>query len=138
MKELDFLKIINNTLDDNSYLGDDCAYLEDLGIYVTHDTLVEDIHFSMYTTDAYKLGRKAVSVNISDLATALADPKYITVSISTPKLTNNSFIEELYKGINDICNEYGVKVIGGDITGSEKIVISVSAIGKKTTQHSLS
>ena len=133
MRELDFLEIINSTLDTTMFLGDDCAYLEDLGLFVTQDTLVEDIHFSMYTTDAYKLGRKAVSVNLSDLAAALAEPKYITVSISMPKLTKNSFVENLYKGINDICREYNVKVIGGDITGSNKIVISVTAIGKKVS-----
>lgn len=135
MRELDFLEIINNTLDTTSYLGDDCAYLDDFDIFVTQDTLVEDVHFAMHTTDAYKLGRKAVSVNLSDLAAALATPKYITVSVSMPSLTKNSFVENLYKGINDICNEYDVKVIGGDITGSEKIVISITAMGKKTSKY---
>lgn len=135
MKELEFLEIINKTLDTTSFLGDDCAYLEELEIFVTHDTLVEDVHFSMYTTNAYKLGRKAISVNLSDLAAALALPKYVTVSLSMPKLTKNSFVEDLYKGINDVCKEHGVKVIGGDITGSDKIVISISAIGKKLSRH---
>ena len=134
MRELDFLEIINKTLDTTSFLGDDCAYLEDLGIFVTQDTLVEDVHFSMYTTNAYQLGRKVVSVNLSDLAAALAVPKYITVSVSMPKLTKNSFVENLYKGINDVCNEFNIKVIGGDITGSEKIVISITAIGKKVSK----
>lgn len=135
MKELEFLEIINKTLDTTSFLGDDCAYLEELDIFVTQDTLIEDVHFSMYTTNAYNLGRKAVSVNLSDLAAALATPKYITVSLSMPKLTKNSFVEDLYKGINDMCKEYGVKVIGGDITGSEKIIISICAIGKKLSRH---
>ena len=135
MKELDFLEIINKTLDETTFLGDDCAYLSDLDIFVTQDTLVENVHFSMYTTNAYKLGRKAVSVNLSDLAAALAEPKYITVSVSMPKLTKHSFVEDLYKGINDVCNEYNVKVIGGDITGSEKIVISITAIGKKVSKY---
>ena len=47
MKELDFLKIINNSLDNPEYLGDDCAYLDEAGLFVTHDTLVEDVHFSL-------------------------------------------------------------------------------------------
>ena len=135
MKELDFLEIINKTLDETTFLGDDCAYLSDLDIFVTQDTLVEDVHFSTYTTNAYNLGRKAVSVNLSDLAAAIAEPKYITVSVSMPKLTKNSFVENLYKGINDVCKEYNVKVIGGDITGSEKIVISITAIGKKISKY---
>ena len=133
MKELKFIEIIKNTLSFSSFLGDDCAFLEDLDIFVTHDTLVQDIHFSMYTTNAYLLGRKAVNVNLSDLAAALCTPKYITVSVSLPGNIKDSFISELYRGINDVCNLYNVKVIGGDITGSDKIVISICAIGKKSS-----
>ena len=135
MKELSFIETIKNTLACSSYLGDDCAYLEDLDIFVTHDTLVEDVHFSMYTTSPFLLGRKAVSVNLSDLAAALAVPKYITVSLSLPKNIKDDFVQELYRGINQVCLENSVKVVGGDITSSEKIVISISAIGKKHSQY---
>lgn len=133
MNELDLIEIISKKLSFNSYLGDDCAYLDDLDIFVTHDTLVEGVHFSMYTTNPYLLGRKSVAVNLSDLAASLCAPKYITVSLSMPSGINPSFVENFYKGVNDICTEYNVKVIGGDLTASEKIVISVSAIGKKTS-----
>ena len=133
MKELSFIESIKNSLACSSYLGDDCAYLEDLDIFVTHDTLVEDVHFSMYTTSPYLLGRKAVSVNLSDLAASLSLPKYITISLSLPKNIMEDFVSELYRGINDVCLEHSVKVIGGDITSSDKIVISVSAIGKKNS-----
>ena len=138
MKELDFLKIISSQLSFSNYLGDDCAYLDELDIFVTQDTLVEDVHFTMYTITAYLLGRKAVSVNLSDLAAALSVPKYITVSLSLPKNISEDFVSELYRGINDICDEYKVKVIGGDITGSDKIVISVCAIGKKISLYNSS
>ncbi len=135
MKELDFINILKNSLDDSSLLGDDCAYLKDLGIFITQDTLVEDVHFTMYTTSAYNLGRKAVSVNLSDLAAALSKPVYISVSLSVPNTIKDSFVSELYRGINDVCKEYNIKVTGGDITGSEKIVISVCAIGKKISKY---
>ncbi len=138
MKELDFIKIISSQLSFSNYLGDDCAYLDDLDIYVTQDTLVEDVHFSMYTSTPYLLGRKAVNVNLSDLAAALAIPKYITVSVSLPKNTSDDFVKELYRGINEVCDEYRVKVIGGDITGGDKIVISICAIGKKNSLHQAS
>lgn len=133
MQELKFIEIIKKSLDFSSFLGDDCAFLENLDIFVTQDTLVEDVHFSMYTTNPYLLGRKAVSVNLSDLAAALATPKYILVSLSMPKTIKDVFVSELYRGINDVCKEYNVKVVGGDITGSEKIVISICAIGKKSS-----
>ena len=74
MRELEFLKIIEKTLDSSSFLGDDCAFLDDFDIFVTQDTLVENVHFSLYTTTPYLLGRKAVSVNLSDLAAALSIP----------------------------------------------------------------
>ena len=135
MKELDFINIVENTLNNSSLLGDDCAYLKDLGIFITQDTLVEDVHFSMYTTSPYNLGRKAVNVNLSDLAASLSKPLYISVSLSLPKTIKSSFVSELYRGINDVCNEYNVKVSGGDITGSDKIIISVCAIGKNFSKH---
>lgn len=138
MRELDFIEIIKNTVEDSTLIGDDCACLEDSDLYITQDTLVEDVHFSPYTITPYLLGRKSVSVNLSDLAAALAIPKYISVSLSLPEMTKNEFVSELYRGINDVCKEYGVKITGGDITGSEKTVISVTAIGKKNTLFNVS
>lgn len=135
MKETDFLEVINKTLSDSHFIGDDCAYVQDLGIFVTQDSLVEDVHFSLNTTNPYNLGRKSIAVNLSDLAASLSTPKYVSISISLPNSIKNEFIEDFYKGVNDICNEYGVKVIGGDITGSDKIFISVTAIGKQASQH---
>ena len=44
MKEKEFINIIKNTLK-SQYIGDDCAYLKDLGITISQDTLVEDVHF---------------------------------------------------------------------------------------------
>ncbi len=138
MRELDFLSIIQSKLSDSSFLGDDCAFLDDLGIYLTQDTLVEDVHFSMYTTTPYLLGRKSIAVNLSDLAAALSVPKYVTVSLSMPSKIKSDFVEEFYSGVNDIANEYGVKVIGGDLTSSDKITISVCAIGKKEHNFDIS
>ncbi len=138
MRELDFLNIINSKLSDNSLIGDDCAYLKEFGLFVTHDTLVEDVHFSMYTTSPYQLGIKAVNANLSDLASALAKPLYITVSISVPNTVKDLFVSELYRGINDVCSFYGIKVAGGDITSSDKIVISICALGKKVSDYLVS
>lgn len=131
MKEQDFLKIINKTLTNNSFLGDDCAYLEDLGLFITHDTLVEDVHFKLDYATPFQIGYKAVCVNISDLASNLAIPKYISVSVSLPKSTTCEFVEKLYDGINSACEKYNISVIGGDLTGADKVIISICAIGKK-------
>ena len=66
MKEQLFLETIKSIIGDK-YIGDDCAYLKDLGIVVTQDSLVEDVHFKMdYFTPA-QLGYKSIMVNISDV-----------------------------------------------------------------------
>lgn len=128
MKEKEFITIIKNTLN-SPYIGDDCAYLKDLGIVVTQDSLVEDIHFSTKFISAFDLGFKAVMVNISDVAASGAEPKYLTVSLSLPSNVKEDFVEEFYNGCKKACGN-DVQIVGGDITGSEKIYISISAIGK--------
>lgn len=128
MKEKEFITIIKNTLN-SPYIGDDCAYLKDLGIVVTQDSLVEDIHFSTKFISAFDLGFKAVMVNVSDVAASGAEPKYLTVSLSLPSNVKEDFVEEFYNGCKKACGNE-VQIVGGDITGSEKIYISICAIGK--------
>lgn len=128
MKEKEFITIIKNTLN-SPYIGDDCAYLKDFGIVVTQDSLVEDIHFSTKFISAFDLGFKAVMVNVSDVAASGAEPKYLTVSLSLPSNVKEDFVEEFYNGCKKACGD-DVQIVGGDITGSEKIYISICAIGK--------
>lgn len=128
MKEKEFITIIKNTLN-SPYIGDDCAYLKNLGIVVTQDSLVEDIHFSTKFISAFDLGFKAVMVNVSDVVASGAEPKYLTVSLSLPSNVKEDFVEEFYNGCKKACGN-DVQIVGGDITGSEKIYISISAIGK--------
>lgn len=129
MKELEFIEIIKNTLSKSSCIGDDCAYLKDLGIVITHDSLVEGVHFSREFSSHYDLGYKSVMVNLSDIYAAGAKPKYITISLSLPGSTEDDFVKEFYEAVEDIAKRYDFEVIGGDITGSDKIFISVCAIG---------
>ena len=130
MKEIEILNIINNTLSNNSLIGEDCAFLEDIGVFITQDTLCEGVHFDLKYTDFYFLAQKTAAVNISDLCANLSKPKYISISISFPANIDNKQIKQFYKGINDFCKKYNIVVSGGDLTGSKSgIVISVCAIG---------
>ncbi len=136
MKELEILKIINNTLNTTQHIGDDCAYLEEFGIVITQDSLIENIHFSLDYTTPYKLGAKAALVNISDVLASGATPRYLTIALSLPKTIQNNFIEEFYKGINDTTSKFKMEVVGGDITGSTKdIFISICAIGSTKNKN---
>ena len=126
MKEKELINIIKNVLN-SEYIGDDCAYLKDLNIVVSQDSLVEDVHFSLSYTTAYQLGWKSVMVNISDICASGAEPKYLTIALSIPDYIDEKFVEEFYKGAKDACGD--VKIVGGDITGADKLYISVTAIG---------
>lgn len=129
MKELEFLEIIKNTLSKNTHIGDDCAFLTDLGIVLTQDTLVEDVHFSLNYSTPYQLGYKSIMVNLSDIFASGAIAKYLSISLSLPKNIDNSFVKDFYKACEDLSKKFDVEVIGGDITGSEKVFISICAIG---------
>lgn len=126
MKELDFINEIKKQTK-SDFLGDDCAYLEHLGIVVTQDNFVEDIHFKRKWATPFQIGYKAAAVNISDILASGGIPEYITVGLSLPNSIDSNFIRELYKGIQ--AGAYGAKIAGGDITGGDKIFISISAIG---------
>ncbi len=126
-KEQGFLKIINETLTQKSHLGDDCAILEKFNLAITQDTLVEDVHFDLRYITPNELGQKAVLVNLSDVIASGAKPNYITISISG-RLDDN-FIREFYLGVNEICTQFDVEVVGGDITSGEKLTISICATG---------
>lgn len=134
MKEKELIEIIKSTLN-SEYIGDDCAYIKDLGIVVTQDSLVEDIHFSLKYTNAYQLGWKSVMVNLSDVCASGAKPAYLTVAMSLPEYIDENFVKDFYKGAKDASDD--VKIVGGDITGSKKLFVSVTAIGK-TFERSIS
>lgn len=126
MKELEIISTIQKKLS-SEYIGDDCAYLKDLGIVVTQDSLVEDIHFSRKFSTPFQLGYKSVAVNLSDIYASGAEAKYLTVSLSLPDNIEDNFVEDFYEGAKLALN--GAIIVGGDITGSDKIFVSVTAIG---------
>ncbi len=130
-REETFLNIISKTLTNSSFLGDDCAYLKEYNLAVSTDTLVQDVHFKYGveagTISSYELGKKALLVNISDIVASGAKPEYLTVSLSGN--LDKDFIEGFYKGADEICKEYDLKIIGGDLTGGNKISVSVTIFG---------
>lgn len=126
MREKEFINTIKSVVN-SKYIGDDCAYLEESGIVVTQDNLVENVHFKTDFTTPYKLGWKSAMVNISDVCASGAKPAYLTVGLSLPNSITAEFVAEFYRGIKDAAGN--VEIAGGDITGSDKIFISVTAIG---------
>jgi thiamine-monophosphate kinase len=113
-------------------VGDDAAVIDNQGLHtvVSTDMLVEGIHFDMMYTPLKHLGYKSVVVNLSDIYAMNARPGQITVSIALSNRYSVEALEELYAGIKQACDFYGVDLVGGDTTSSPRgLIISVTAIG---------
>ncbi len=96
---------------------------------LTTDTMVEGVHFTRNTTPWRDLGWKALASNISDIAAMGGLPKYALVTLGLPAETEVEDVRELYRGLLDIANAYGVAVVGGDTVRSDSVFITVSLTG---------
>lgn len=115
-------------------VGDDAAAVE-VGplVVVTTDSLVEDVHFRRDWTPPRLLGRKALSVNLSDIAAMLAAPRHATVNLCLPRDLPLAFVDGLYDGLLERAAETGVNLVGGNVARSSSgIVIDVTVLGQAT------
>lgn len=114
-------------------VGDDAAVIDHFGkqTVVTTDLLLEGIHFDLMYTPLKHLGYKAVVVNLSDIYAMNATPTQITLSIGISNRFSVEALNEFYEGVYFACEKYGVDLIGGDTSSSQKgFIISVTAIGE--------
>ncbi len=125
---------LNNAHDSVSLgIGDDCALIRPLAgeeIAITSDMLVEGRHF-FSNANPELLGRKALAVNLSDLAAMGAKPIGFTLSIALPEI-NSNWLEAFSKGLFDIARDYCCPLIGGDTTAGP-LAISITAFGALPT-----
>jgi thiamine-monophosphate kinase len=112
-------------------VGDDAAAVETGAItLVTTDCLVEGIHFLREWAPARLLGRKALTVNLSDIAAMAGVPRYATVSLCLAGEVPLSFVDGLYDGLLERAAETGVAIVGGNVASSlGGCVIDVTLLG---------
>jgi thiamine-monophosphate kinase len=113
-------------------IGDDVAVINRNGktLLITTDLLIEGIHFDRSWIDPYRLGKKALTVNLSDIAAMGGIPKYFLISVGLPKNLSLSFISLFYRGLREGARKFNVDLIGGDTSVSEKIVINICLLGE--------
>lgn len=125
-------------------IGDDAAIIQTAGdlMALSSDLLVEGTHFKMEYSDLYSIGKKAAVANLADIFAMGIRPRFFLVSVALDErfLHNESSknsILELARGIHDQASQFGVRVIGGDIARSDRLTISITALGngsKKVTR----
>jgi len=114
-------------------VGDDAAVIDHFGkqTVVTTDLLVEGVHFDLMYTPLKHLGYKSVIVNISDIYAMNATPTQIVMGLGLSNRFSLEAIDEFYEGVYAACEKYGVDLVGGDVTSSQKgFIISITAIGE--------
>ena len=108
-------------------VGDDCALLSPaagMQLAVSSDMLVEGRHF-LSTVDPFKLGHKALAVNLSDLAACGAKPLAFTLALALPQ-ADPAWLEPFSRGLLALADEHDCELVGGDTTrGPLNICITV-------------
>ncbi len=114
-------------------VGDDAAVIDHFGkqTVVTTDLLVEGVHFDLMYTPLKHLGYKSVVVNLSDIYAMNATPTQIVIGLGISNRFSMEALDEFYEGVYAACSAYGVDLVGGDTTSSQKgFIISITAIGE--------
>ncbi|MEX2187535.1 MAG: thiamine-phosphate kinase [Pirellulales bacterium] len=114
--------------------GDDAAILSlgaNADAVVTVDMLMDGVDFHVGQVDARRIGRKALAVNLSDLAAMAVEPVAAVVAIALPQRGGMALAQSLYEGILPLAEEFNVAIAGGDTNSWDgPLVIAITAIGK--------
>jgi len=117
-------------------IGDDTASIrfpEPTDCLLTVDMLMEGVHFTFPPHSPYQVGRKALAVNLSDIAAMAGRPLAVVSSIVCPSDRNSQLAQELHTGLQELADEFNVAVAGGDTnTWQGPLVISVTLLGETT------
>jgi thiamine-monophosphate kinase len=90
---------------------------------------VEDVHFNLGWSTPFEIGAKLTTANLADIFAMGAVPKYLLVAAALPSQVNEEFISELAKGIRSVADKFNVAVVGGDLSKSAKVVLTITAFG---------
>lgn len=115
-------------------IGDDAAVISASNnkLVATLDIAIEDVHFKTLWSSPFQIGAKLTTANLADLFSMGATPKYLLVGAAISELSNSEVITELAQGIRSVADKFEVSVIGGDLSKSEKMSLSITALGEMT------
>lgn len=113
--------------------GDDAAVVAPVRnerLVVTTDAVVEGVHYSRAFSSPADIGHKALAVNLSDLAAMGATPRWALLSLVLPGSWLVADVEDLVDGMAALAGQFGVAVVGGNITRTDgPLVVDVTAGG---------
>jgi thiamine-monophosphate kinase len=121
--------------------GDDAAVLRMKDIdecVITVDLLTDQVDFVLSEVDPRRVGRKALAVNLSDMAAMAAQPLAAVIAVALPRQGGRELAVKLYEGIIPLAEKYKVAIAGGDTNSWDgPLVITATLLGKPNPQGSL-
>jgi thiamine-monophosphate kinase len=139
MGEFDYIRWLRRQTPEDARVivgpGDDCAVVAGSADswLITTDMLLEGSHFRLAEVGARRVGRKAMAVNLSDIAAMAGQPSAAVVSVGLPRRGAEAIAEQLYMGMRETADAFGTAVVGGDTnTWEGGLVIAVTLLGRPT------
>ena len=122
-------------------VGDDAAVL-DIGcgelIVATCDAQVEDTHFRLRNTNPHDTGRRALEVNLSDIAAMGARPRFALISLLMPPALDVAVLDGIYEGLREEAAQFDVALVGGNVArNAERLIIDITLLGTGTRNRLL-
>ncbi|QDT89181.1 thiamine-phosphate kinase [Gimesia algae] len=122
-------------------IGDDTAILQppvDSELLLATDMLMEGAHFTFPPATPDLAGRKALAVNLSDIAAMGGTPHSALVSLALPRSRGPEFAKSVMQGIMELAAEFQTQLAGGDTNSWDgPLVINVAIIGTADQSHSI-
>jgi len=115
--------------------GDDTAVIApgSRSQLVTVDMLMDGTDFHLAEVGPRAAGRKAMAVNLSDIAAMAGIPTAAVASVALPSGHGRRLAEQLYLGLRDVADAFGVAIVGGDTNSwNHPLAISVTVLGEAT------
>ncbi len=137
MDEFSFIEHLRKRIKGSSSvplgIGDDAAVLniaKGKQLVVATDAIVENVDFHIKNLSPEKIGRKALAINLSDLAAMGAKPTAFVITIGKPASVTPAWLFRFYDGLLKLARQYGVVCAGGDVSRSREFFANVTLLGE--------
>lgn len=112
-------------------IGDDAAVVTQPkgNVALSTDIAVEGVHFNRRWSSLFEIGAKVTAANLADIYAMGGLPEFLLVAAALPAGFTVPEIQELARGIVDEAAKVGARVVGGDISASTHLIVSIAAYG---------
>lgn len=114
-------------------IGDDAAVVHVTPgrlVVATTDSQVEDVHFIKSLISPAVLARKSVAVSVSDIGAMGGVPRYLLASVGFSREEDENYLAQMIEGFRESEKEFGVELIGGNLSTSDKVFLDITALGE--------